>query len=182
MTAFFATRLHVFCLLALGALLPACAQRAAGPAATTPVAGLPHKPRTVSTIPINTAPADTVLVFQRTPCYGTCPTYTATIFRNGQVSYHGERFVPLTGQHTLSLAPATVTAMLDEARRIDFNQLAPSYTSNISDLPATIITVYLPGQQRHRVAAESNIPAPLQSYIAYLKSKLDPLAGLKAER
>jgi hypothetical protein len=169
-------------LLALAAVLPACAQRVAAPAAATPAAGAFHKPRTVSTIPINTAPNDTVLVFQRTPCHGTCPIYTATIFRNGKVAYNGERFVTLTGSHELHLDPATVTAMLAEARRINFNQFAPSYTANVSDLPSTIITVYQPGQQRHRVLAEASIPAPLQEYITYLKSKIDPLAGLGAEK
>ena len=177
----FSALLRICGLLALGALLPACAQRVTELTATTPTAGT-HRPRTVSTIPINTAPTDTVLVFQRTPCYGTCPSYTATVFRNGRVAYTGDRFVPVTGQHTLSLAPNVVMAMLDEARQISFNELAPSYTGNVSDLPATIITVYQPGQQRHRVAAEANIPAPLQRYIAYLKNTLDPLAGLKAER
>ena len=165
-------------LLALAGLLPACAQHVATPAAAVPVSAPSHKPRTVSTIPINTAPTDTVLVFQRTPCHGTCPIYTATIFRNGKVAYTGEQFVPLSGSHELQLDPATVTAMLAEARRINFNQLAPSYTANVSDLPSTIITVYQPGQQRHRVLAEAGIPAPLQGYITYLKSKIDPLAGL----
>ncbi|NML67522.1 hypothetical protein HHL22_20160 [Hymenobacter sp. RP-2-7] len=172
-------------LLTLTATLSSCAQHAATTGAATsatPATPVFQKPRTVSTIPINTAPGDTVLVFQRTPCYGTCPAYTATIFRNGQVSYFGDRFVPVTGQRTLSLPPATVTAMLDEARRINFNSLAPSYTSNVSDLPSTIITVYLPGQQRHRVLAEANIPAPLQGYIAYLKGRLDPLAGLNMDK
>jgi hypothetical protein len=173
---------RAFYLLALSALLPACAQHVSAPAAAAPVSTSIHKPRTVSTIPINTAPTDTVLVFQRTPCHGTCPIYTATIFRNGKVSYSGERFVPLTGSHELHLDQATVTAMLAEARRINFNQLAPSYTANVSDLPATIITVYQPGQQRHRVLAEASIPAPLQGYITYLKSKIDPLAGLGSDK
>jgi len=163
-------------LLPLMAALTACAQRPT----SSPAVG--RKPRTVSTIPINTAPTDTVLVFQRTPCYGTCPSYTATIFRNGQVSYFGDRFVPVTGQRTLSLPPATVAAMLDEARRINFNELAPSYTGNVSDLPSTIVTVYLPGQPRHRVRAETNIPAPLQGYLNYLKGRLDPLAGLNMDK
>lgn len=171
-----------FYLLALATTLAACAQRSATTGAAASATPVFHKPRTVSTIPINTAPGDTVLVFQRTPCYGTCPSYTATIFRNGQVSYFGDRFVPVTGQRTLSLPPATVAALLDEARRINFNALAPSYTSNVSDLPSTIITVYQPGQPRHRVRAESNIPAPLQGYIAYLKGRLDPLAGLNLDK
>ncbi|MGI4835376.1 MAG: DUF6438 domain-containing protein [Janthinobacterium lividum] len=172
-------------LLALATALTACARRPTTTGAAAPAASAApvfQKPRTVSTIPINTAPTDTVLVFQRTPCYGTCPSYTATILRNGQVSYFGDRFVPVLGARTLSLPPATVAALLDEARRINFNSLAPSYTGNVSDLPSTIITVYLPGQPRHRVRAESNIPAPLQGYIAYLKGRLDPLAGLNLDR
>ena len=169
-------------LLALGALLPACAQHVATPAAATAASSTFHKPRPVSTIPINTAPNDTVLVFQRTPCFGTCPSYTATIFRNGRVAYNGERFVSLTGSHELRLDPTTVTAMLAEARRINFNELAPTYTANISDLPSTIITVYQPGQPRHQVTAEANIPAPLQHYIDYLKKTIDPLAGLPPQK
>jgi hypothetical protein len=150
--------------------LPACVQKA--------------KPRRNSSIILanSKAATDTVLVFQRTPCHGTCPIYTATIFRNGRVAYNGERFVTLMGSHELHLDQATVTAMLDEARRINFNQFAPSYTANVSDLPSTIITVYQPGQQRHRVLAEASIPAPLQGYITYLKSKIDPLANLGAEK
>lgn len=164
-------------LLPFTAILGACAQRVA----QAPATKLP-KPRTVSTIPINTLPGDTVLVFQRTACYGTCPAYTATVFRDGRVAYLGERFVPVLGPRTLSLPPATVSALLNEARRINFNGLAHHYTSNVSDLPATIITVYQPGQARYRVFAESAIPAPLQGYIDYLKGRLDPLAGLNLDK
>jgi hypothetical protein len=157
--------------------LAACSQHIA------PQQPIFQKPRTVSTIPINTAPNDTVLVFQRTPCYGTCPAYTATIFRNGKVSYTGERFVPVTGQHTFSIDQRSVTAMLEKARSINFNSLEHTYRAGATDLPATIITTYLPGQHRYQVVAERGAaPQLLQGYIDYLADKLDPLAGLKANR
>jgi hypothetical protein len=168
-------RHHAY-LLVLAAGLPACSQHMA-PQPTF------QKPRTVSTIPINTGPNDTVLVFQRTPCYGTCPAYTATIFRNGKVSYNGERFVPVTGQHAFSIDQPSVMAMLEKARSINFNSLEHTYRAGATDLPATIITTYLPGQQRYQVVAERGAaPQPLQGYIDYLADKLDPLAGLKAGR
>ena len=168
-------------LLAFSALA-ACSHHVSPPQSTSPKPAF-QKPRVVSTIPINTAPGDTVLVFQRTPCYGTCPVYTATIFRNGKVSYQGERFVPVLGQHALSLDQPTVAAMLDEARRINFNGLAHSYHANVSDQPATVITTYLPGQKRYQVTAEHGAaPQPLQGYIDYLADKLDPLAGINAKR
>ncbi|RZK92032.1 MAG: hypothetical protein EOO62_33700, partial [Hymenobacter sp.] len=128
----------VFSLLALAALLPACAQKhVASQAQPTP-----SRPRTVSTIPINTAPNDTALVFQRTPCHGTCPIYTATVFRNGRVEYFGDRWVPVLGQHTTQLPVATVTEMLDKARSFDFNSLKTQFTGNTADLPGVVIAVY----------------------------------------
>ena len=140
------------------------------------------KSRPFSTIPIHTSPHDTALVFQRTLCYGTCPSYTATIFRDGRVAYVGERFVPLLGTRSDSLPQATVMAMLDEARRINFTALQSRYTSNVSDLPSIIIAVYLPGQHRHRVEATQGMPDNLKGYIAYLRDRIDPLAGFNATK
>lgn len=164
-------------LLAL-AMLPACAQKHVA-SQTRPA---PTRPRTVSTIPINTALGDTVLVFQRTPCFGKCPTYTATVFRNGRVEYLGERWVPVLGKHTTQLPAATVTEMLAAARRIDFNSLPPQFTGNVSDLPGVIIAVYQPGQHVHRVEGNQNMPENLQGYITYLRSQLDPVAGIGADK
>jgi hypothetical protein len=171
-----------FYLLGLAVVLPACAQHAL-PQQPTSIKQVPMvKPRPVSTIPIHTLPHDTALVFQRTLCYGTCPSYTATIFRDGRVEYVGERFVPLLGARRDSLPQATVTAMLDEARRINFTALQSRYTSNVSDLPSTIIAVYLPGRRVHRVEATQGMPDNLKGYIAYLRDRIDPLAGLNATK
>jgi hypothetical protein len=175
-----------FYLLPLAIFLTACAQRSATTGATPPAATATpafQKPRTVSTIPINTAPGDTALVYQRTPCYGTCPAYTATVFRDGRVSYFGERFVPVQGQQTLSLPQPTVQKLLDGARRINFTQLSPEYRAKVTDLPGTFVTVYLPGQPRHKVFAERGAaPKELQGYLDLLQGKLNPLAGLAVEK
>ena len=154
-------------LLVLSLTLPACAQKKmprASQAATAP------------TPPAATQP-EPVLVFQRTPCYGTCPAYTATIFADGRVEYEGQRFVPVLGKRTLSIPPATVAALLAEAHRIGFSQLDERYAGNTSDLPATLITVHPAGQPAKSVFAAENIPANLQGYIKYLGARLDPLAG-----
>lgn len=155
-------------LLACSLALPACAQRK-----------LPRRAKSTpaATKPAKATPAEPVLVYQRTPCNGRCPVYTATIFADGRVEYDGQRYVALLGKHTLSLPPATVTAMLAEARRIKFDQLAERYAGNTSDLPATIITVHPAGKPLHAVYAAENIPAGLQGYITYLNGRLDPLAN-----
>lgn len=157
-------------LLAFSLALPACAQH------KLPRKAKAAKPTTAAAaIPKTQEP---VLIYQRTPCYGRCPAYTATIFADGRVEYDGQRFVPLLGKHTLSLPPATVAAMLAEAKRINFSTLPERFRGNTSDLPATIITVHPVGQPLHAVYASEGIPAPLQGYINYLNGRLDPLAGV----
>jgi hypothetical protein len=153
-------------LLAFSLALPACAQRK-----------LPRKAKT-ATAGTKATPPQPVLIYQRTPCNGRCPVYTANIFADGRVEYDGQRHVPLLGKHTLSLPRTTVAAMLAEAKRIDFDKLAERYAGNTSDLPATIITVHPASQPLHAVYASEGIPASLQGYINYLNGRLDPLAGV----
>ena len=158
-------------LLVFALALPACAQQKmprAGRAAVVPT-------------PPPAAQAEPVLVFQRTPCFGTCPAYVATIFADGRVEYEGRRFVLVRGKQTFRLPPDTVAALLAEARRIGLSQLDARYAGLTSDLPATIITVHPAGQPAKSVFAAENIPANLQRYIQYLGRRLDPLAGTAPE-
>jgi hypothetical protein len=123
------------------------------------------------------AATEPVLVVQRTPCHGTCPTYKAAIYADGRVEYEGERFVNLIGKHTLSLPVATVNQMLAEAKRIGFSKLRDRYAGDTYDLPSTIITVQPVGQPAKQVYAMQDIPENLQGYIEYLNKQLDPLAN-----
>lgn len=161
---------YLLWLLAFSLALPACAQRK-----------MPRKAKAATTVATPKA-QEPVLVYQRTPCYGRCPSYTATIYADGRVEYDGQRFVPLLGKHTLSLPPAQVAEMLAEAKRIGFDKLADRYAGHTSDLPATIITVHPAGQPLHAVYASEDIPQNLQGYINYLNSRLDPLAGVNVDK
>ena len=158
-------------LLAFSLALPACAQKR-----------LPRKPKAATSTTVVPKEAAPVLVFQRTPCYGTCPSYTATVFADGRVEYDGQRFVKFLGKHTLSLPVATINDILTEAKRINFNQFNERYSGNTNDLPAAIITVHPVGQPRHAVYAEEGFPASLKAYIDYVGARLDPLTQQGLEK
>ena len=123
-----------------------------------------------------------VLVFQRTPCEGTCPAYTARVFADGRVAYEGLYAVPVLGRRTLRLPAATVAQLLAEARRLPLAQLRERYRSPATDMPAAVLTVQLPGSAARTVWAEAGVPLPpaLAAYLAHLGQCLDPLAGLPA--
>jgi hypothetical protein len=137
----------------------------------------PRKTKARTTTKAATAVTAPVLVFQRTPCHGTCPTYKAAIYADGRVEYEGQRFVSLIGKHTLRLPAATVSQMLTEAKRIGFTKLRDRYAGDTYDLPSTIITVQPVGQPAKSVYAMQDIPENLQGYIDYLNEQLDPLAN-----
>ncbi|MDJ0366386.1 DUF6438 domain-containing protein [Hymenobacter sp. H14-R3] len=157
-------------LLALSLALPACAQQKP-----------PRKTKAVraAAVPKEAAP---VLVFQRTPCNGTCPVYTATVFADGRVEYDGQRFVKFLGKQTLSLPVATINDILAEAKRINFSQFDERYSGLTVDLPAAIITVQPVGQPRHAVLAEEGFPPSLKAYIDYVGARIDPLTQQSLEK
>jgi len=158
---------YLFFVLALSLALPGHAQK---------IKPRKTKPMTTTQSPVKAA-TEPVLVVQRTPCHGTCPTYKAAIYADGRVEYEGERFVNLMGKHTLHLPAATVSQMLTEAKRVNFNSFRDQYVGDVYDLPSTIITVQPVGQPAKKVEARQDIPEKLQTYLDYLNKQLDPLAN-----
>jgi len=57
-------------------------------------------------------PAHVLLAsIDRGPCYGTCPVYTITVYRDGQVEYEGADYVKTKGKATATITAAQVAAI-----------------------------------------------------------------------
>jgi hypothetical protein len=82
-----------------------------------------------------------VISLRRTACFGTCPAYRVEIRNDGQVTYHGNDFVLVTGTHRWHVLPAAVTNLMELVRRADFFKLDGYYRLNASDLPTYITRV-----------------------------------------
>jgi hypothetical protein len=64
---------------------------------------------------------------QRTHCYGTCPVYPLTVYRDGVVEYDGWEFVKIQGKATGKLRPEELTALEELFRKHGYLKLADSY-------------------------------------------------------
>ncbi|RYU79170.1 DUF6438 domain-containing protein [Hymenobacter persicinus] len=154
----------------------ACAQHA------TPTKSAPKitkvkakKTKKAAAAQAQTAP---VLVFKRTPCFGTCPDYDATIYADGRVQYEGRSNVSKVGTHELKLPAATVRKVLADAQRLGFAQLNDRYApKTVTDLPSTFLSVRQPNGQLKTVQVEGPAPAGLQELFDYLSAELDKAAG-----
>jgi hypothetical protein len=75
-------------------------------AVVPPVPPPPPPPPTVA------APAPVLLAsLERGPCYGTCPVYTVTVYRDGKVEYVGTDYVKTKGKASDTLTAEQVAAL-----------------------------------------------------------------------
>lgn len=87
--------------------------------------------------PGTVGPHEVMATLERTACYGTCPMYKLTIYRDGSVEYEGEEFVKIQGKATGQITPADVT-QLDQlftgAHYFDLNDAYTDY--DVTDNPS----------------------------------------------
>ena len=167
----------LFLLLAfVGFSLPACAQK------TTPQKVSSKKISKKVATKQAAAPAKTevgpVLTFERTPCFGTCPSYLMQVFADGRVAYEGRRAVPIMGKKDLKLPVAAVAEMLRQTKEAGFDQFQDQYTKNVSDLPSVVVGVRQPNGQLKIVVVEYGAPDNVQALITSLGNQFDALAQL----
>ena len=94
--------------------------------------------------PPPTAPHEQLATLERTVCFGTCPDYKVTIFRDGIVEYQGEKFVKIVGRATGRLTRRQLAQLEELFRRNGYLGLESSYERvDATDLPSAF-TSYSP--------------------------------------
>lgn len=109
-------------------------------------------------------PSDTVITLERTTCYGTCPSYTLSILKDGTVNYIGREYVRVKGTAQWKVDPAVVDSLVREFIKIDYFSLDDRYTriknadgtfsEATGDSPTTITSVNFSGKHKEIVNNE----------------------------
>jgi hypothetical protein len=87
------------------------------------------------------------VTLERTSCEGTCPAYTVTIDGNGQVTYHGNSHVDITGEQKAQVRPEQVERLLKSADAIHFFALKGEYFGCL-DFPTEFISISVNGKTK----------------------------------
>ena len=85
-------------------------------------------------------PYDSIYL-RRDPCFGTCPSYEATLYRGGRARYHGVRFVPNVGDFRGEVTLqdyGRISYLLD---KLGFMALPDSFSVPYTDLPGATMAV-----------------------------------------
>jgi hypothetical protein len=85
--------------------------------------------------------AITSIKIERTPCFGRCPVYKASLLPDGTVQYFGERFVPKLGNWRAKIGDSDFKRLSRLSEKLGFFNLKNNYSRPVTDLPTTIITI-----------------------------------------
>ncbi|MEO6774765.1 MAG: DUF6438 domain-containing protein [Kofleriaceae bacterium] len=114
-------------------------------AAPTPlvVAVTPPPPAPVTAPPV-AAPQVLLARIERGPCYGTCPVYSLTVYRDGKVEYVGKNYVKRIGEATGTVTGEQLAAL--DKLFTDGKYLAykSSYTRYEMSDASSVTTAYRP--------------------------------------
>lgn len=89
---------------------------------------------------------------QRTACFGRCPIYTLSFYKDGTVIYKGEKWVEKEGLYKGRVSESNLNNIIRKAKEIGFYEMDNQYDSEyVTDLPSTITT--LKGESGFKVVA-----------------------------
>ena len=111
---------------------------------------------------------DPFIIMERTACYGTCPQYEISIYRNGLIQYNGTAFVDRLSCFQSFLHASIIIDIQLYLESINFFQLDTAYLSPLTDLPSVITEVKL-NNKTHKVVDRLNGPIELK----YIYSLID---------
>ncbi len=138
----------------------------------------PELPRFLKTLSANDTLAlntDTLLYFQKSACFGFCPTYNYTIYQTGLVRYEGLQHVDVIGTRYALISDSWWKEVMQQIQLTGFFELANVYPLDekmyIPDLPNTILIIKEFGK-RKSVIDNHNAPDSLKKFEAFLEMKL----------
>jgi hypothetical protein len=137
--------------------------------------------------PSTTQPHEVMATLERTACFGSCPMYKVTVYRDGVVAYDGEMFVKQKGAHTGQIT-ANEVADLDRAfGDAHYFDLADKYTNyEMTDMPSANTSYAQGGRTKSIEHYYGDSKAP--EALSQLEDKIDTIIhieqfiGTQAER
>ncbi|MBK9717856.1 MAG: hypothetical protein IPO85_10140 [Saprospiraceae bacterium] len=138
-------------------------------------------PRFLTSLTINdtlSMNTDTLLYYQRAPCFGFCPSFVYTVLTNGIVIYKGYNNIEPLGTWYSLISESWWSETMSAANQIDFFNLSDHYPidikENIPDLPNTNILIKEYGKRKF-ISDNHHSPAELKNFEIAIDKKLKDL-------
>lgn len=121
---------------------------------------------------------------KKTPCFGQCPVFSATVWSDGKVEYVGEKWATRTGHFTATAKKNWLKTLLETAESSGYFAFSPYYPvqlMEIADLPTTFVFIESKGRF-HQVENHFDAPLALLNFEKYFEEKLEELEWVKTSK
>ena len=110
------------------------------------------------------------ITLSRGGCEGMCPFYSLQVFADGHVIYKGAGFAKVQGIVKDTISIDTVRVLINEAKRIGFENLAPQYGMGGGDAPPATVSMTVNGITKQVIDfGYSNTPKALREFQMHIE-------------
>lgn len=115
----------------------------------------------------------------RGPCYGSCPSYTITIYGSGLVEFVGTRHVKVQGSQKSAISQEQVIQLLQSLDRARFSSLEDRAFAWCFDSGSVSIFVSVDGETKRVVSDDSctGSKSGLQAQFVRTAAQIDTMVG-----
>lgn len=114
---------------------------------------------------------------ERTGCYGSCPSYSVIITREG-ITFEGSGYVAARGKHLAQVDASAVRKLGARFEATDFYSMESKYVASVTDSPTYILSISIDGHEKKvedYVGEWEGMPA----VITDLEDEVDSFADTK---
>jgi len=120
---------------------------------------------------VEVTPDDIVFMLKKTPCFGTCPTYTMRIYNNRYTEFIGTKHTEKIGTFGKFLTENDYKQLVQSFEDKKFISYDDFYESNIADLPSVSIS-YFTSDSKKTIKGKRERPEAIHK----LQFKLETIA------
>ncbi len=117
-----------------------------------------------------------IFSFQRTACFGFCPTFEFNLYSNGVACFYGKQNTRIEGKIFGLLSELQWNELKTKASQINFDKLEERYPKEkrevIPDLPLVITGINYTGQFK-LVTNSHSAPTELKEYETYIQTLIE---------
>ncbi|HEY4651204.1 MAG TPA: DUF6438 domain-containing protein [Pontibacter sp.] len=106
-----------------------------------------------------------LLLYQKTPCFGPCPSYEALVYTNGTVRFVPREHTPATDTLTFQLTDKELQKLITEIAELNYKNLQDLYKTEWSDMPSTHLYFYEAGKEVKHIKHQQDGPTQLIRFI-----------------
>lgn len=124
---------------------------------------------------------DTLVQMERTICFGTCPAYTLTIHKNGEVTFNGKEFVEYKEIATGEMSQEKLDNLIEKINDSPFMEMpsSPECETQYTDMPSVFLTIKLDGKRNSLSHYHGCKGFEHEEELYDLEEAIDSLAGVK---